>query len=344
MHKVTSRPSGLPELDELVQSHSVLTREAEALEIRIQELRAGSGLRRYLPESLGGVPADEQRAHTPSGLPELNELVQSHSVLMREAEALDGRIQELRDEAGLRHYLPESLGGVPPGEQLASAEARREKIRSEMEIVEDRIHTIERQLLVSAEKRQEQIRLELESINSQVRAIEREQLASAEARLDDIHLEMETVEARIRVVETEQLTSAEARLEEIRRETETADSEIRAVEEELECIEKRRAGEDCVSLLGKLSSMGAEGYTRVRELIGKAGEVVTTIVKLTIVVVVKNVLLPMAFLMIAVKYALPLARYWARLTSDFRRDVRELGDTLSPETGRPRLKESSEDT
>ena len=337
-------PSGLPELDELVQSHSVLTREAEALEIRIQELRAGSGLRRYLPESLGGVPADEQRAHTPSGLPELNELVQSHSVLMREAEALDGRIQELRDEAGLRHYLPESLGGVPPGEQLASAEARREKIRSEMEIVEDRIHTIERQLLVSAEKRQEQIRLELESINSQVRAIEREQLASAEARLDDIHLEMETVEARIRVVETEQLTSAEARLEEIRRETETADSEIRAVEEELECIEKRRAGEDCVSLLGKLSSMGAEGYTRVRELIGKAGEVVTTIVKLTIVVVVKNVLLPMAFLMIAVKYALPLARYWARLTSDFRRDVRELGDTLSPETGRPRLKESSEDT
>ena len=172
--------------------------------------------------------------------------------------------------------------------------------------------------------------------------METEQLASVEARREEISREMETVEDRIRAIEIEQLASAEARREEFRREMETADSQIRAVEEELECIEKRRAGEDCVSLLGKLSAMGGEGYARVRDLIGKAGGVVTTIVKLTIVVIVKNVLLPIAFLMIAVKYALPVARYWARLTSDFRRDVKELRNTLSPDVGNPLLKEKPE--
>ncbi len=217
-------------------------------------------------------------------MPELDELLQTHGVLTQDAEALDARIQELRNEVGLRRYLPESLGGVSPGEKLAAAEARREEIR----------------------------------------------------------LEVEAIESRVRAMETEQLASVEARREEFRREMETADSQIRAVEEELECIEKRRAGEDCVSLLGKLSAMGGEGYARVRDLIGKAGGVVTTIVKLTIVVIVKNVLLPIAFLMIAVKYALPVARYWARLTSDFRRDVKELRNTLSPDVGNPLLKEKPE--
>ena len=125
---------------------------------------------------------------------------------------------------------------------------------------------------------------------------------------------------------------------------ETVENQIRAVEEELECIEKRRAGEDCVSLLGKLSAMGREGYARIRDIIGKAGGVVTTIVKLMIVVIVKNILLPIVFLMIAVKYALPVARYSARLASDFGRDVKDLKNTLLPDVGNPLLKEKSEDT
>ena len=305
-------------------------------------------------------------------MPELDELLQTHGVLTRDAEALDARIQELRNEVGLRRYLPESLGGVSPGEKLAAAEARREEIRLEVEAIESRVRAMETEQLASAEARREEIRLEVEAIESRVRAMETEQLASVEARYDEISREMETVEDRIRAMEIEQLASAEARREEIRHEmetvedrirameteqlasvtarreeigseVETVESEIRVVEEELECIEKRRAGEECVSLLGKLSAMGGEGYARVRDLIGKAGGVVTTIVKLTIVVIVKNVLLPMAFLMIAVKYALPVARYWARLTSDFRGDVKELRNTLLPDAGSPLLKEKPED-
>ena len=99
------------ELDELRKRMAHYLQEAEALKTQIQELRSGVGLRRYLPESLGGVPAGEQRALTPSGLPELDELVQSHSVLTREAEALEIRIQELRG-GDLRRYFTESLGSL----------------------------------------------------------------------------------------------------------------------------------------------------------------------------------------------------------------------------------------
>ena len=137
-------------------------------------------------------------------------------------------------------------------------------------------------------------------------------------------------------------SSAQARREEVSAGMETAQSQIQVVEEELECIEKKSAGEDCVSLLGNLSAMAQEGYARIRDLVGRAGEIVATTIKLMIFVIVKNILLPIAFLMIAVKCALPVARYGARLTSDFRRDVRELAATVSPNPSGTRLKERSE--
>ena len=312
-------PSGFTELDKLlrthVKTHGVLTEENEALDARIQELREEVGLHRYLPESLGGLSSDEQQAFRPTGSPELDKLLERIASYMQQAKELYSRIQELRDQAGFRRLLPEGFGGVPPGEELEAAEARLEEINREVE-----------------------------AIHSRGLAIEAELLASAETRREEISRELETTKDRIGAVERELLASAETRREEIRREMEPIDSQIRVAEEDLECIEKRRDGEDCLSLLGKFSAMGTEGYTRVKELIGRAGDVVTTIVKLTIVVVAKNILLPMAFLIIAIKYALPVARHWARVTSDYRRDVTELGNTLSPKAGNPLLKERSEDT
>lgn len=309
-----STPSGLPELDELRQKHGGLTAEAETLDARIQKLREEIGLHRYLPESLGGLSSDEQQGVSPTGSPELDKLLERLVSHMQEAKELEAQVQELREGTGWRLGLLEAFGGVPPGEELKTAEARLEEINREVEAIHSRGLAIETELLTSAETRREEISRELETATDQIRAVERELLLSAEQRQGEIWQEIEAV-----------------------------DSQIRVAEEDLECIEKRRDGEDCLSLLGKFSAMGTQGYTRVRELIGKAGEIVTTIVKLTIVVVVKNILLPVVFLMIAVKYALPVARYWARLTSDFRRNVTELRNTLSPEVSSPLLKERSED-
>ena len=331
--------SELDELRDLLNSH---IQRAEALDARIQELDGGDGLRGYLPESLGGVSSDEQQALRPSGSPELDELRQRMATYVQEAEALDAQIEELRDEGGLRRYLPESFGGVSPDKELASAKAKRREIRREMGTVENQIRDTAKEELASVRARREEIGREIETLGDQIGVLEKGQLASAKARRAEISGAMEAVEDRIRGIERELLASAEVRREEVSGEMETVESQIRAVEEELECFEIRRTGEDCVSLLGKLSAMGQEGYARIRDLIGKAGDVVTTIVKLTVAIVVKNILLPIAFLMIAVKYALPVARYWARLTSDFRRDVGDFRNTLLPDTGSPRLREKSE--
>ena len=422
-------PSGMPELDELLEQMASHMAEAEALDVRIQELRGGAGLRQYLPESLGGLSPDAQRDLTPSGLPELDELMEQMASHMAEAEALDARIQELKGGAGLRQYLPESLGGVSPAEELIAAEARREEVSAEMQAIESRVRAMEEEqlaaaesrrqavqrqmdateegirlfegeLLSSAEARREAVSAEMQTIESRVRAMEEEQLASAEARRQEIRREMDaveerirafegellssaearreevsgemqTIESRVRAMEEEQLASAEARRQEVRREMdaveeqigafqeellsstqarreevsagmETAQSQIQVVEEELECIEKTSAGGDCVSLLGNLSAMAQEGYARIRDLVGRSGEIVAATIKLMIFVIVKNILLPIAFLMIAVKCALPVARYGARLTSDFRRDVKELAATVSPNPGGTRLPERSE--
>ena len=422
-------PTGIPELDELLRRMAAYDEEAQALDARIDELGVGGGLRQYLPESLGGTSPGERQVHEAAGIPELDELLRRMAAYAEEAEALDARIDELSAEGGLRQYLPESLGGISPDEQLGSAKARREEIGRKMEAVEKQVRTIESEQITPLKARREEIRREMEALGNQVRTIETEQITSVKARREEIRREMEALGNQVRTIETEQITSVKARREEIRREMEalgnqvraiereqiasvkarreqvsgemealgnqvrvidreqiasakakreevrsevealgkqvraiereqiasvkarreqvsgemeTVDSQTQAVEEELECIEKRTAGEDCVSLLGNLLAMAQGGYAHIKHLVGNPGEVITTTVRLIIFILVKNILLPIGFLMIAVKCALPLARYCARMTSDFRRDVRELAAAVSPGTGSPRLNERSE--
>ena len=510
--------SGIPELDDLLERLAALTEEAEALDAQLREFGVVAGIRQYLLERLGIVSPEHQPVVEQTGLPELDNLLRRLASLTEKDEALDARIQELKDEAGLRQYLPESFGGVPAGEeleaaekrredigveieairqravavaeehlaakeerreeiqleiaaiesrvrgmeeelltaaearreqiriemgtiesrvrgmegeQLTAAEARREQVRIEMETIESRVRGMEEQQLTAAEARREQIGLEMATIESRIRAMEEQHLGAAEARRGQIHLEMEaiesrvrsmeeqqlaaavarneqiqlemqTIQSRVRIMEEEQLASAVARREQIRFEVEAIEARIRvfeedllstaqarreqigievedlearigvfeadllssaqtrrqevrsemeategqisAVQEELECIDKRSAGDDCVSLMANLSNMAKEGYARIRDLVGKAGDIVTTTIKLMIFIIVKNILLPIGFLMLAVKCALPIARYGAQLTTDFRRDVKELAATVSPGQGSAHLKGSSEST
>lgn len=62
-----------------------------------------------------------------------------------------------------------------------------------------------------------------------------------------------------------------------------------------------------------------------KEIVGKATDIATSITKLLIAIVVKNILLPITFLWIAVKCSLPIVRYSRRLISAFQRDSKDLG-------------------
>ena len=74
-------------------------------------------------------------------------------------------------------------------------------------------------------------------------------------------------------------------------------------------------------ILNKYRKAGSE---RIQAIIDKSSNMVTSITTLLIAIVIKNILLPLVFLAIAVKGSLPLARYSMRLVSGLRRDANDL--------------------
>ena len=110
----------------------------------------------------------------------------------------------------------------------------------------------------------------------------------------------------------ERLTSSKARHEEIAREIEQIQYQIRERQEVLECIDRRLAGESCGSFLDKLSDAGKTGFTRISEIVEKSDDLITTLPRLLAVIVIKNIAIPLIFLMIAVMCSVPIAKYGIR--------------------------------
>lgn len=122
----------------------------------------------------------------------------------------------------------------------------------------------------------------------------------------------------------EELAPAQARREEMGREMDRVQRRIEEKDEILECIDRRLAGENCKSFWDEFSSAGKAGYARIAEIVGMAGDMATNTVKLLAAVVMKNIVIPLVFLMIAVKCSLPMIRYSTRLVQDARREVEDL--------------------
>ena len=98
--------------------------------------------------------------------------------------------------------------------------------------------------------------------------------------------------------------------------------------DDLQCIERQVAGETCGSLFDKLSGAGKTGYARIASIVEKASNWATSIVRLSIAIVIKNVLFPIIFLVIAMKCSLPFIRYAMRKCSTWQRDLNELPNSL----------------
>ena len=171
---------------------------------------------------------------------ELEGLAGELESLERESETLKAEIGALKDEAGWRRWLPKRIGGRKPGEELASAKARRKEIKREMDQVRQRI------------KEENKI---------------------------------------------------------------------------LECIDRRIAGKSCKSFRDRFSGVGKAG-ARIAGIVAMAGEVATSIARLLAAVVVKNIVIPLAFLAIAVKCCRPMIRVSMRLVQEGRREMKETREML----------------
>ena len=132
--------------------------------------------------------------------------------------------------------------------------------------------------------------------------------------------------------EGEELDAAKERRRELEDEIESIDDQIRGSDEAIECLDTRIAGGSCESLWERVSNVGATGITQLKEAFGKFNDMATNITLLLIAVAIKNILFPVLFLMVAVKYSLPLARHASRLLAGFREDSRKLRETFASPT------------
>lgn len=129
-----------------------------------------------------------------------------------------------------------------------------------------------------------------------------------------------------------ELASAKEKREKINQKMARTRERLHVINDQLECTNRRLAGENCDSLLSKLSNLPSAilpdaiktFFADITELPDKANEMVKNITKLLAAIVIKNILLPLIFLAICIKCSLPIARYSIQLVSGSRRDAKEL--------------------
>ena len=136
-----------------------------------------------------------------------------------------------------------------------------------------------------------------------------------------------------------ELLSRKSRLKEVERDKDRIEDQIRASKSNLKCIERRKAGGTCESLLERVSKAGKAGVSHFKEMFGKLNDMVTDITMLLVAVAIKNILFPILFLLGAVKCSLPMARHASRLLSGFERDSRKLKGMMKHLKGPERLLE-----
>ncbi len=98
--------------------------------------------------------------------------------------------------------------------------------------------------------------------------------------------------------------------------------------QDLQCIERRLAGDTCDSLFDKFTAAGKTRYAQMLTIVDKSSRMVTSIARLAIAIAVKNILFPIVFLMIALKYGLPFIRYAVRKSYAWERNLKELPNSL----------------
>lgn len=183
------------------------------------------------------VPTDsiddlrKRRTHKKSELEGLRDSLES---LNRDSENLERKIDKLNDEAGLRRWLPETLGGSSPDKELVSAMKMQEEIELEVALIRERIEE---------------------------------------------------------------------------------------GDEAIACIDRQLDGESCDSFLDRWSNP-----SKIWEVVDKARIAAESMVMLLVVVVIKNIVIPLIFLMVVLKCSLPMIRYCMWLIPNMKQDVEKLRD------------------
>ena len=101
--------------------------------------------------------------------------------------------------------------------------------------------------------------------------------------------------------------------------------QIATTTNELECIDRRMEGKSCGSLLDRLTDVSKAGIDNITELADKANNLVLLIAHVLIALFVKNILIPVLFLFVALKFGAYMIKRAMSLKLGFQMELVEIG-------------------
>ena len=100
----------------------------------------------------------------------------------------------------------------------------------------------------------------------------------------------------------EQLHALREKRDDLEGKIKAIDDHVDAIEEDIECIEQQLQGDNCASWLDKAAKLAKGGIASIFSLMEAAAEIFSIITMLLMAMLVKNILLPLIFLAIALKF------------------------------------------
>ena len=147
------------------------------------------------------------------------------------------------------------------------------------------------------------------SIPTQSELAEREQILNAEligsqSELSNYQLELDAVDNKF----SDLNKKLKAHRQEVQQKIEIAEERTADLEDDLECIERQTEGENCTSMWDRVSQSKGFLAQKLASVKASAKDVIDSLITLLIIVLVKNILFPLVFAYLAMKFSLPILK------------------------------------
>ena len=289
---------------------------------------------------------------------ELNSLQSELSNYRLELDAVKSNLRELSGEEGLSKFIPGSKS-KSSNPEVGKFETQRQEIQQKIDIAKERIADLERDLecvgrqkegkncdslldrleLNEAVSRTKEVGSQiLEMVNDEIQKgtdasippqsvlVEREQvkqseLNSLQSELSNYQLEWDVVENKF----SELNKRLKAQRQDIQREIGITIERISDLEDDLECIERQKEGDSCISIWEKTKEVASQINQAAK---AATGGVIDSMIRVLTAVFVKNILFPLIFAYLAMKFSIPMIRKVMDLKVDFQKTAKDVSTEL----------------
>ena len=167
------------------------------------------------------------------------------------------------------------------------------------------------------------------SIPPQSVLVEREQVKQSElnalqSELSNYQLELDAVDSKFSDLNKKLKTQRQ----EVQRKIGISKERISDLEDDLECIGRQKEGENCMSIWDRINQSKELITQKFASMKALASDMIDSIIRLLIIVFVKNILFPLIFAYLAMKSSIPILRKVMDLKTDFQKTAKDVSTEL----------------